>query len=239
MSSRWLLLSDTLLNPLSLHVPSPCVCAVQVWQLGSKTPNFTLEGHEKGVNCIDYYSGGDKPYLISGADDRLVKIWDYQVTERTAYWTELLQAYTLSWLRAFFYLIFHIISNLQSTPTCLITADSVWECHPYVFISLKEHCTVPGRKGNRKHTGTFTHYIELMPNLNWHIKIFASQKHIWPCPSLGSFPNHQPTDLYSQRTDSLRRLLLTCFIIKKCLTKPLVVELCTRLLTPEPRIWLT
>lgn len=52
---------------------------LQVWQLGSSSPNFTLEGHEKGVNCIDYYSGGDKPYLISGADDRLVKIWDYQV----------------------------------------------------------------------------------------------------------------------------------------------------------------
>ncbi|XP_070685198.1 coatomer subunit beta'-like [Pempheris klunzingeri] len=51
---------------------------IKVWQLGSKTANFTLEGHEKGVNCIDYYSGGDKPYLISGADDRLVKIWDYQ-----------------------------------------------------------------------------------------------------------------------------------------------------------------
>ncbi|XP_033953209.1 coatomer subunit beta'-like [Pseudochaenichthys georgianus] len=51
---------------------------IKVWQLGSKTPNFTLEGHEKGVNCIDYYNGGDKPYLISGADDRLVKIWDYQ-----------------------------------------------------------------------------------------------------------------------------------------------------------------
>ncbi|CAG01985.1 unnamed protein product, partial [Tetraodon nigroviridis] len=49
-----------------------------VWQLGSSSPNFTLEGHEKGVNCIDYYSGGDKPYLISGADDRQVKIWDYQ-----------------------------------------------------------------------------------------------------------------------------------------------------------------
>lgn len=50
----------------------------QVWQLGSTTPNFTLEGHEKGANCVDYYTGGDKPYLISGADDRLVKIWDYQ-----------------------------------------------------------------------------------------------------------------------------------------------------------------
>lgn len=53
---------------------------VKVWQLGSPHPNFTLEGHDKGVNCVDYYSGGDKPYLISGADDRLVKIWDYQVS---------------------------------------------------------------------------------------------------------------------------------------------------------------
>uniref|UniRef100_A0A0N5AKD2 Coatomer subunit beta' n=1 Tax=Syphacia muris TaxID=451379 RepID=A0A0N5AKD2_9BILA len=51
---------------------------VKVWQFGSATANFTLEGHEKGVNCVDYYHGGDKPYLISGADDRLVKIWDYQ-----------------------------------------------------------------------------------------------------------------------------------------------------------------
>ncbi|EFO23897.1 hypothetical protein LOAG_04590 [Loa loa] len=51
---------------------------LKVWQFGSPTANFTLEGHEKGVNCVDYYHGGDRPYLISGADDRLVKIWDYQ-----------------------------------------------------------------------------------------------------------------------------------------------------------------
>ncbi|KAK3749186.1 hypothetical protein QZH41_010375, partial [Actinostola sp. cb2023] len=51
---------------------------IKVWQLGSPTPNFTLEGHEKGVNTVDYFHGGEKPYLISGADDRLVKIWDYQ-----------------------------------------------------------------------------------------------------------------------------------------------------------------
>ena len=50
----------------------------QIWQLGSATPYCTLEGHEKGVNCVDYYYGGDKPYTISSADDRLIKIWDYQ-----------------------------------------------------------------------------------------------------------------------------------------------------------------
>lgn len=31
---------------------------IKVWSLGSPTPNLTLEGHEKGVNCVDYYGGG-------------------------------------------------------------------------------------------------------------------------------------------------------------------------------------
>ena len=51
---------------------------VKVWGLNAATPYFTLEGHDKGVNCIDYYEGGDRPYLISGADDKSCKIWDYQ-----------------------------------------------------------------------------------------------------------------------------------------------------------------
>ena len=51
---------------------------IKVWSVGQPTPNFTLEGHEKGVNCVEYFGGGDRPYLISGADDKLVKIWDYQ-----------------------------------------------------------------------------------------------------------------------------------------------------------------
>ncbi len=50
---------------------------IRVWGLGSPTPHFLLEGHEKGVNCIDYYPGGDKPYLMSGSDDMTVKVWDY------------------------------------------------------------------------------------------------------------------------------------------------------------------
>jgi coatomer subunit beta' len=51
---------------------------IKVWGIGSAHPHFSLDGHERGVNCIDYYPGGDKPYLISGADDKTVKIWDYQ-----------------------------------------------------------------------------------------------------------------------------------------------------------------
>lgn len=52
--------------------------SIKVWGLGSPLPHYTLEGHERGVNCIDYYPSGDKPYILSGADDRTVKIWDYQ-----------------------------------------------------------------------------------------------------------------------------------------------------------------
>lgn len=51
---------------------------VKVWNISSSIPNFTLEGHEKGVNCVDYFGGADKPYLVSGSDDRTVKVWDYQ-----------------------------------------------------------------------------------------------------------------------------------------------------------------
>jgi len=51
---------------------------VKVWSIGHQMPNFTLEGHNKGINCLDYFSGGEKPHLITGGDDKKVKIWDYQ-----------------------------------------------------------------------------------------------------------------------------------------------------------------
>lgn len=51
---------------------------IKFWGLGSPMAHFTLEGHEKGVNCIAFYQGGDRPFLVSGADDRTAKVWDYQ-----------------------------------------------------------------------------------------------------------------------------------------------------------------
>lgn len=35
----------------------------QIWNLGSPEPIFTLDAHLKGVNCVDYFTGGDRPYL--------------------------------------------------------------------------------------------------------------------------------------------------------------------------------
>ncbi|XP_065583646.1 coatomer subunit beta'-like [Artemia franciscana] len=51
---------------------------IKIWQLASSIPNFTLKGHVNYITCLDYTHAGQKPYLISGADDCLVKIWDYQ-----------------------------------------------------------------------------------------------------------------------------------------------------------------
>ncbi|PWZ18735.1 Coatomer subunit beta'-1 [Zea mays] len=50
----------------------------KIWSLGFPDPNFTLDGHQKGVNCVDYFTGGDRPYLITGSDDSTAKVWDYQ-----------------------------------------------------------------------------------------------------------------------------------------------------------------
>eukprot|EP01147_Barroeca_monosierra_P009544 gene9544-1774_t len=71
---------DVVFNPKDVNTFASCSLdrTIKVWQLGASAPNFTLQGHEKGVNCVSYFPGGDKPYLVSGADDRLVKIWDYQ-----------------------------------------------------------------------------------------------------------------------------------------------------------------
>lgn len=50
---------------------------VKVWTPGSPVANFTLDAHDKGVNYVEYYHGGEKPYLITTGDDRTVKVWDY------------------------------------------------------------------------------------------------------------------------------------------------------------------
>ena len=40
---------------------------LQVWQLDANVPNFTLAGHEKGVNSIDYFQVLHLPSFINNA----------------------------------------------------------------------------------------------------------------------------------------------------------------------------
>jgi coatomer subunit beta' len=57
--------------------------SIKVWGTtgNNTTAHFTLSGHKKGVNCVEYAPTGEKPYLITGADDRTVCVWDYQTKQ--------------------------------------------------------------------------------------------------------------------------------------------------------------
>jgi coatomer subunit beta' len=53
---------------------------VKLWSLSSSVAQHTLTGHERGVNSIEYFPPGEKPYIVSAADDCSIKVWNYQVT---------------------------------------------------------------------------------------------------------------------------------------------------------------
>eukprot|EP00929_Paragymnodinium_shiwhaense_P048410 TRINITY_DN2447_c0_g1_i1.p1 TRINITY_DN2447_c0_g1~~TRINITY_DN2447_c0_g1_i1.p1 ORF type:complete len:916 (-),score=266.62 TRINITY_DN2447_c0_g1_i1:115-2862(-) len=71
-------------NPKDSTIFATCSLdrSLKVWGTGgSNACHFTLNGHQKGVNCVEYAPTGEKPYLISGSDDFTVKIWDYQTKQ--------------------------------------------------------------------------------------------------------------------------------------------------------------
>ncbi|KAK3410977.1 hypothetical protein EUGRSUZ_J03000 [Eucalyptus grandis] len=47
-----------------------------IWNVHSSAPKVTLDGHEKGLNFVDYFSRDDVLYLLSGSDDYTAKVWD-------------------------------------------------------------------------------------------------------------------------------------------------------------------
>lgn len=53
---------------------------IKIWSIQGKksSANYSLTGHKAGVNCVDFSKSFDKPQLVSGGDDGLVKVWDYQ-----------------------------------------------------------------------------------------------------------------------------------------------------------------
>ncbi|KAM3699841.1 hypothetical protein ACJW31_05G056400 [Castanea mollissima] len=51
---------------------------IKIWNISSPAPNFTLDGHSKGVNCVEYFTDSDEPKLLSGSDDFSAKVWDSQ-----------------------------------------------------------------------------------------------------------------------------------------------------------------
>jgi coatomer subunit beta' len=57
---------------------------VKLWNLTTDgKANFSLTGHTGSVNSIDFYKG-DRPHLVTGSDDKTIRIWDYQTKQTLA-----------------------------------------------------------------------------------------------------------------------------------------------------------
>ncbi|CAK8535759.1 unnamed protein product [Lathyrus sativus] len=65
----------------SIFASSSLDGTIKVWTIDSPTSNFTIEGHLKGVNCLDYFESNENQYLLSGSDDYNAKVWDYNSKE--------------------------------------------------------------------------------------------------------------------------------------------------------------
>ena len=63
-------------NPKDSNTFASCSLdnTIKVWGLNSTSPYFSLNEHKMGVNCIDYSIASDKPYLMSGSDDKVCMI---------------------------------------------------------------------------------------------------------------------------------------------------------------------
>ncbi|CAG8468172.1 1461_t:CDS:10 [Paraglomus occultum] len=117
---------------------------IKVWSLGSSVANFTLEGHDKGVNWVDYYHGGEKPYLVSAADDKTVKIWDYQ--NKTCVQT--LEGHTQNAAFACFHPELPIIISGSEDGTVKIWHSNTYRLENTLNYGLERAWTVAYQKGN-------------------------------------------------------------------------------------------
>lgn len=60
-------------NPKDSNTFASCSLdnTIKVWGLNTSSPYYTLSEHKAGVNCLCYSPAGDKPYLLSGSDDKV------------------------------------------------------------------------------------------------------------------------------------------------------------------------
>ncbi|KAK4053418.1 Coatomer subunit beta' [Microbotryomycetes sp. JL201] len=121
---------------------------VKVWSLGSPVANFTLDAHDKGVNYVEYYHGGDKPYLVTTGDDRrvtLIKIWDYHSKSCI----QTLEGHTSNVSFAIFHPSLPIIVSGSEDGTVKIWHSSTYRLENTLDYGLERAwCVAYGRKGN-------------------------------------------------------------------------------------------
>ncbi|XP_078170306.1 coatomer subunit beta'-1 isoform X1 [Carex rostrata] len=119
---------------------------IKIWNLGSPDPNFTLDAHLKGVNCVDYFTGGDRPYLITGSDDNTAKVWDYQ----TKSCVQTLEGHTHNVTAVCFHPELPIIITGSEDGTCRIWHSTTYRLENTLNYGLERVWAVGYLKGSRR-----------------------------------------------------------------------------------------
>ena len=104
--------------------------------------------------CISYLYVGDKPYLISGADDKLVKIWDYQ----TKACVQTLEGHTHNVSAAFFHPELPIIITGSEDGTLRVWHSNTYRPEYTLNYSMERLWSLSYVKGSNR-------YIQAMLNL--------------------------------------------------------------------------
>jgi len=65
-------------NPIDITIASASKRTVKIWAPDSSESKYTLSGHSKTVNCLEFFTRDHHQYLITGSDDCTAKIWDMQ-----------------------------------------------------------------------------------------------------------------------------------------------------------------
>ena len=96
-----------------LHCPVACMLLVycrkllQVWSLPDGHCKLTLHGHQAAVTCVQF----DDTRIISGALDRLIKIWSLESGQVTTYMLYL-NAHAHNYMVRYVYLLCYVCSAL-------------------------------------------------------------------------------------------------------------------------------
>mmetsp|Transcript_59500 Transcript_59500/g.128708 ORF Transcript_59500/g.128708 Transcript_59500/m.128708 type:complete len:930 (+) Transcript_59500:59-2848(+) len=135
-------------NPKDTTIFASCSLdrSIKVWGItgGNASAHFTLTGHQRGVNCVEYAPTGEKPYLISGSDDRTVRIWDYQ----TKQCIQTLGGHTNNVSAALFHPSLPIIFTGSEDGTCRIWHASTYRLEATLNYFLERVWSIAVLKGS-------------------------------------------------------------------------------------------
>lgn len=143
--------------------------SVKIWSLGSAHCMYTLDvgGHEKGVNSVAFYHGGDRPYLATSSDDHTIKIWDYQSKSSI----RTLQGHSQNVSSIVFHPRLPVLLSASEDGTVRVWGTSTFRCELVMTIGLDRLWSI-----GCSERGTTGGEIGIAGDLGWSVMVLGKQE---------------------------------------------------------------